>query len=169
MAAACSNGTVLVFRPKEVTNVESWAAESEFVASSNGVTAIAWSQCSYQPFMLAVGCCSKPSLDLSLLEKPIERAPEDLLQIWWLNEKTGKYESDAESIPENHKETIKDVAWAPFMGRSYHILLSCSMDCDLTFWKVNIATNKEGEMMGVKVKVMSRVKLEAIVVFECKE
>ena len=159
LVAGCSNGAILIFRPKEIFSVENWVAEFEFVASTNGITSISWSQCSYEPLMLAIGCCSKPSSDLFV----IEDTHEGLVQIWWINEKAGVCERAIKDIKENHKETVNDVAWAPFMARSFHILLSCSIDCSIIFWKINPEINKEGDMVDIHIDIMNKINLELIV------
>ena len=35
-----------------------------------------------------------------------------------------------------HKQVIHDVAWAPSVGRSYHLLASASKDRALSIWKL---------------------------------
>ena len=152
LAAACSNGVVSIFKPKEIFNVENWIAEFEFLASSFGVTSISWSQCIYEPPMIAVGCYSKPYSDYEITTKASrELNSKDILQIWWSNEKTGKYEISENKFSATHTKTVKDVAWAPFMGRSHHILLSCSIDGKLVFWKVKEILNKEDEWIGISI------------------
>jgi len=125
--------------------------------------------------MLAIGCCDKSSSDFTVPAKisgntsPVAEKEkiltEEMLQIWWGNEKLGKYEFAGKGSGANHLKTITDVAWAPFIGRSYHILASISQDMKLILWKITNEINKENELEISKMEILKNITIEAIVFF----
>ncbi|XP_074644859.1 protein SEC13 homolog [Tubulanus polymorphus] len=77
----------------------------------------------------------------SLLESPGGQRPplvkrfvsggcDDLVKIW--KEEDGNWVEEQKL--EGHSDWVRDVAWAPSIGLSKHIIASCSQDCRVIIW-----------------------------------
>ncbi len=55
-----------------------------------------------------------------------------------------------------HTSTINDVAWAPLVGRSYHMIASCSRDM-IIVWKVTVRDIFNPEMIIYKEPLIEAV------------
>jgi hypothetical protein len=60
---------------------------------------------------------------------------ESLLQIYFKKEDKTGFSLYSNKFNEGHNSTINDVAWAPLMGRSFHMISTCSRDT-IIVWKV---------------------------------
>ena len=60
---------------------------------------------------------------------------ESLLQIYCKNQ-TQNYTLYAKLFKGGHTASINDASWAPLVGRSYHMIASCSKDQSIIVWKV---------------------------------
>ncbi len=141
--------------------------DSGFFANSAGVTSVSWNQCIYEPPMLLVGCNDRMVLDASPKQPaPMEKQgpAEELLQIWWLNEKLNRCEKVKVSLKEMlHARSITDVAWAPHVGRSFHMLASASKDTKIVLWKLTIDFNKEGGVEDMAMNYQSILQCDYVV------
>lgn len=62
---------------------------------------------------------------------------ESLVQIYCKADgQSSNYTLYAKLFKDGHDATVNDVAWAPLMGRSYHMIASCSRDTKVIIWKV---------------------------------
>lgn len=102
--------------------------QDEFEADSEGATCLSWNTSRFDTPMLLVGGCGKGHN----------------VKVWGYNADYRKWEVYAEF---GHKEVIHDVAWAPSVGRSYHLLASASKDRTLSMWKLT----SEGGRVSVKL------------------
>ena len=75
-------------------------------AAEHGVTSLSWSDCSFEPPKLVVGGYSK------------------LATVWTCD--AGKWIQECTLDP--HDGVVHDVAWAPVMGRSYHLIATASRE-----------------------------------------
>jgi len=60
---------------------------------------------------------------------------ESLLQIYYKKGNSSNFTLYSNKFKNGHKMTINDVAWAPLVGRSFHMIASCSNDA-IIVWKV---------------------------------
>ena len=144
LAAACSDGDITIYRPKDIFTTDSWTLEDFSFHANFPVVSIAWSQCIYEPPMLAIGCADRSN------SKP----PESYLQIWI--EVDNKFINSKE-VPEKHYcKSITDVAWAPFIGRAFHMLATTSEDKNLSLWKVKTKIKEDGKWSSLKVEFLCK-------------
>ena len=153
LAAAFSDGMIRIFRPKEILSTEGWMVDNYSFTLPYEIRCISWSQCIYEPPMLAIGCAKKST------------ESEDLLQIWF--EKTGEQETIFVNLGVsgiiNYKKTITDVAWAPFIGKTFNLLAVASEDKLLTLWKICGKISGKGDCGALNIEMFSIEALSAIV------
>jgi len=104
-------------------NLSHWPLQHEFEADSEGVTCLSWNTSRFDTPMLVVGGCGKVNN----------------VKVWGYDSSFNKWNVVVSLT--GHKEVIHDVAWAPSVGRSYHLLASASKDRTLSIWKL---TSEEG-------------------------
>ena len=122
----CVTGATSVGADKTLARVV--PSQDEFEADSEGATCLSWNTSRFDTPMLLVGGCGKGHN----------------VKVWGYNADYRKWEVYAEF---GHKEVIHDVAWAPSVGRSYHLLASASKDRTLSMWKLT----SEGGRVSVKL------------------
>jgi hypothetical protein len=65
----------------------------------------------------------------------LEGENESLLQIYFKKNEKSNFTLYSKKFVNGHTTTINDVAWAPLVGRSFHMIASCSKD-SIMVWKV---------------------------------
>ena len=113
--------------------------------------------------MLAIGCNDKSSLDASLKLPGDKAGAEDLFQLWICNEKGNRFENAKTHSENQHTKSITDVAWAPYVGRSFHMIVSPSKDLKLILWRFCISFSKDGEIEDLNLKHIAMVAFNYVV------
>ena len=62
---------------------------------------------------------------------------DSLLQIYYKKDDKTGFSLYCNKFANGHSTTINDVAWAPLMGRSFHMIASCSKET-IVVWKVTV-------------------------------
>jgi len=127
LATGSSDGFVRIYEAADVTNLAHWSIMEEFESQKGGVACISWnlSPLDTRP-MIAVGS-SDPGV-----------------KIWEYNETYRKW-VHVETLLGNkpHTGAIRDVSWAPNMGRTYHLIATASKDQSIKIWKLQIQPEKQ--------------------------
>jgi WD40 repeat protein len=106
--------------------------------SEHGLTCIAWNDCPFEPAKIAVGGYSKIARVLSL-----ER--NTLKEVWC-------FSFSFQSVTDlqlmvcvfflqecelgEHSSPVQDIAWAPAMGRSFHLIATASRESSFKVWNL---------------------------------
>ncbi len=90
--------------------------------NSYGVTAISWSPNVYAPSTIVLGCRDKSV---------------GSLQLWTFAESLNKY------VRADDKKAVGlypviSLAWAPFMGRDYHLIAAATEDTKVSLWRAEM-------------------------------
>lgn len=117
LAAATDDGFVNVYEFTDVTDMAQRRV-TKFEASKVGATAIAWSTARFFPPMLVVG------------------ANDGAVTIWAYSENFRQWQQVYNLSIDAHTSCVHDVAWAPDIGRTNHIIATCSKDRTLRIWNV---------------------------------
>ena len=126
--ASCSNdGIVRIYEALDITNLSQWQITDQFEVTegeSKGTTCLAWNTSPFDAATIAVGTQSSSP------------------QIWQYNDKFRKWEliavlgKDSSQKEGGHKDSIHDIAWAPNLGRSYHLVATASKDRTAKIWQL---------------------------------
>lgn len=119
LATASADGNVRVYEATDVTNLSQWPLLDDFESEKRGVLSLAWNPHPFERHMLAVASHNK--------EAPVK--------MWEYNEALRRWVHVA-SIA-GHTDAVHDVAWAPFVGRSYHIIATASKDRTVRLWTLD--------------------------------
>ncbi len=120
--ATCSlDGRVRIYESTDVMNLSVWPLVEEFEASKKDCFAVSWNPNPFDPPMLAVGSQSS-------------------VKVWEYHHKYQKWQSVVEL--DGFGDIIHDVAWAPNMGRTYHLIATASKDGFVRIHKISSAANK---------------------------
>ena len=112
--------------------------------------------------MFVLGTNDRSALELGA--KTSERqSPEELLLVMMYSEKNNKYERLTKFKQEGHTRAITDVAWAPLMGRSYHVIASASKDSHVNLWRFDLRCIGENEVESAIIASLTSISFDAIV------
>jgi nucleoporin SEH1 len=126
LAAASGDGAVRVYEVTDVMNLTHWPLADEFRGDGGlAVTSIAWCPSQFDAAMLAVGGLS------------------GTVRVWGWAPSSRKWLPMLEFA--RHAGRLHDVAWAPNMGRSYHLIASAGADGLLCVWKLLPDDPTDGE------------------------
>lgn len=122
LAAACADGRLRIYEATDIFDLNKWDIVAEFQVedvvvnsenssfdnkrSEHGLTCVAWNDCPFEPARLVVGGYSKKAVVYSLDRNTLRE----------------------ECILGDHNNAVHDVAWAPAMGRSYHLIATASRE-----------------------------------------
>lgn len=95
--------------------------------SEHGLTSLAWNDCPFEPGRLAVGGFSKRVVIYSVAESTLNEVQSIFLQFFMCNLSPSFFICAQECVI-THNNPISDIAWAPAMGRSYHIIAVASRE-----------------------------------------
>lgn len=107
-------------------------------SQTGGVNCLDWNPNPFDPAMIAVG------------------TNDNTAKIYMYNDKLRKWElyctlpgtpGDADA----HQGPILDIAWAPNMGRSYHMIATASKDKTVRIWRLEPGKSGKGEVKLIKV------------------
>lgn len=146
IAAGAADGMVRVYEAIDVTNLAHWPLQDSFEGGreggrEGGVTSLSWNKCRFDPPMMVVGGSGGG------------------VRVW-----VGREEGQSgghggrrwEMLCELSRggggggEGVRDVAWAPKMGRSYHLIATAGRDNKLRIHTLRREEEeeREGERRG---------------------
>ena len=111
LATASADGVVRLYEAIDVMNLNHWPMSQCFDADAEselGVTALSWCSGRFEPPMLAVGSSSGQ------------------VSVWRFSDASRQWQA-AYQLPE-HGRSVLDVAWAPNLGRSFHLVATTGRD-----------------------------------------
>ena len=130
LAIAVADGTVKMHTSKDLNNLTQWAELCTVKTTSLGCTSLSWNPAFDEPMMFIVGCTTQQHMH-DVQAPPLQgAAPSDdnLLQIYLKDGPTSAFTLYTSAFRPAHTHPVNDVQWAPLMGRSYHMIASCSHD-----------------------------------------
>lgn len=115
--ATCSgDGFVRIYEAIDVINLAHWPLMEEFEAEKRGANSISWCSSPFERPMLAVG------------------SNETVAKVWEYNDKLRRWQVVARL--DTHTGAVHDVAWAPSLGRSFHLIATASYDTFVRIFKL---------------------------------
>jgi nucleoporin SEH1 len=136
---------------------------AQFSVNSCGVTCISWNPCVYQPPMFVVGANDKSGFEAGARPTTERQRGDELLMVWMYSQKKNSYEPLVKFESEGHSKTITDVAWAPLMGRSYHVIASASKDCRVILWRLDLTCLEETDVEFHSISTLAGLPFTCIV------
>jgi len=122
--ASCSlDGRVRIYEAPDPMNLAVWHLLEEFEAAKKDCFCLSWNSSPFDPPMLVV-------------------ASENSVKVWEYNQKFQKWQAVVEL--EGHEDNVHDVAWAPNMGRTYHLIATACKDQYVRIYKLKPSANKPG-------------------------
>jgi len=122
IACASSDGTISVHTYKENNTWDT----VKFPAHQIGVNAVSWAP-SVAPASLV-----NATVSTSSPRRLVSAGCDNLVKIWIFNE--GDSSWNLEHTLEEHKDWVRDVAWAPNIGLPTNIIASASQDNHVAIW-----------------------------------
>ncbi|KAJ3306228.1 epoxide hydrolase, soluble (sEH) [Kappamyces sp. JEL0829] len=113
LACCAADGILRIYEAMDPMNVSSWALTDDFEISAagrepEGQFCLSWCPSRLLPPMLVVGCGKEHSAKIFRLDGQNHWLPFEILP--------------------NHGGIVRDVAWAPNMGRSYQLIATACSD-----------------------------------------
>ena len=134
----CSkDGHIRIYSAEDPFNLSHWRLLDEFESHRYGCTRFSWNMNSRDIASMAVVGSDYP-------EGEGKSASE--VKIWAVGKNGSNWRVVA--VLQGHEGEVNDVCWAANMGRSYHILATCSRDKTVRVWKVS--GNFETEIPGIE-------------------
>jgi len=131
LATCCLDGQVRIYESSDVMNLSSWPLSEEFAAAKRNCYCLTWNPSAFDPPMLAVGS-------------------QDNVKIWECHPKLQRWQSVADlevsGGPGGHEDEVHDIAWAPNMGRTYHLIATACKDQFVRIWKLKYTKAKKYEV-----------------------
>lgn len=119
--ALCSiDGYVRVYQCEDLVKLNYWPLTDEFEACSQGCSSVAW-------------CPSRTYPDVPALAIGGNAGS---MGIWEYDETFRKWVCAA-TIGAHSAGPVMDIAWAPLLGRRYHLIATCGKDCAVKIWQVS--------------------------------
>lgn len=78
-----------------------------------------------------------------------------MVQIFAYIDSKKEYNCIANLSENGHKDTVTDAEWAPQFGRSFHMIATCSKDCQLIIWRLDLIyeiNNEHFDKIELKAK-----------------
>mmetsp|Transcript_5985 Transcript_5985/g.10681 ORF Transcript_5985/g.10681 Transcript_5985/m.10681 type:complete len:336 (-) Transcript_5985:110-1117(-) len=125
LATCSSDGMIRIYEADDVMNLENWSRSQSFAATNerDGATCLSWNTSRFDVPMLVVG--GKGFVCLLVLDST-----------------TRRWQHVVNMPMVNSNFAVNDVAWAPNMGRSYHLIAAAvSNRQPLEVWRVKMDPN----------------------------
>jgi len=132
LATCSTDGFVRIYEALDIMNLNHWPLIAEFESHKTGSNCISWNPSPFDRPMIVVG----------------SKDPD--VKVWELDE-TGKWK--VLYTLSGHAEEVHDVAWAPNLGRTYHLIASASKDKTVRIWRIP-TTKLSGESGPQQVAVL---------------
>jgi nucleoporin SEH1 len=115
--ATCSgDGFVRIYEAIDVVHLGHWPFLEEFEAEKRGANSLAWCMSPFDRPMICVG------------------SSDTVAKVWEFNEKHRRWQVIARL--DTHTGPVHDIAWAPNLGRSYHLIATASDDHFVRIFKL---------------------------------
>lgn len=116
--ATCSlDGYIRIYEAIDVTDLSCWSMDDfEACKGGGGASSVTWNPSPFDPPCLLVGT----------------KSPEAI--VWQYNKATRRWEVLHEL--KGHTDEVHSVAWAPNLGRSFHLVATASKDKTVRIWKL---------------------------------
>lgn len=108
LASAAHDGLIRVYECSDPTALTPWPLAESFDAGRKDCSALAWNPHPFEPAGLAV-------------------AAGNTARVWEFNEPHQRWSCLA-SLPGHGNTTVHDIAWAPALCRSFHLIATASAD-----------------------------------------
>lgn len=108
LATCSADGFVRIYEAIDAMNLSQWPLMEEFQSHTKGIACLSWNPSPSSTPALVVG------------------SQDGSLKVWEYNDTHRRWQV-AENLTSN-SEPINDVAWAPNMGRSFHLIATASKD-----------------------------------------
>jgi nucleoporin SEH1 len=145
LATASADGYIRIYEAPDVFNLNKWDVLLEYQVedtqssssassstSEHGLTCLAWCDCPFEPAKIAVGGYSRRAVVFTL-----ER--NNTLKV--------------ECVLGEHANAVHDIAWAPSMGRSYHLI--CTASREPKFYIHTLRRKADGSLELQSVQAMA--------------
>lgn len=109
-------GIVRLYEAMDVMNLSQWSSEASFAADEKECTSLSWNPSPFEPPMMVVGGRGGAA-------------------VWEYNEQVRSWQRTT-ALP-GHRDTVHGVAWAPNMGRSYHLVATACKDRRLRVFRLS--------------------------------
>ena len=118
-------GIVNIHIAKDLNNLTQWQEVHKVETNSLGCTCLSWNPAFDEPQIFIVGC-NASGKSAQAQENQAQENEDSLLQIYYKKTNQSNFTLYSNKFNNGHKMTINDVAWAPLVGRSFHMVASCS-------------------------------------------
>jgi len=125
LACGSSDGRISIISPN--SEGTAWDTSKQIEAHDRGVTSVSWA-----PHQIPLGDGSEAA------QQFVSGGCDNVVKLWtwekddWKGEKIGE-----------HKDWVRDVAWAPGLGVSTHTVASCSQNGELCIWQQEPSVSNE--------------------------
>ncbi|KAI8801028.1 WD40-repeat-containing domain protein [Cladochytrium replicatum] len=139
-ASVGANGKVRIYEAIDIVDLTNWTITEEFdlydgEGEPDSHHCLSWSKSRFQPQMLVVGCGLKNTARVFRLDGNSKWSP--------IHELTG------------HQGVVTDVAWAPYMGRSYQMIATSSKDGHVRLFKLSEDTESNKSKGGIGAAILN--------------
>ncbi|KAH6573306.1 hypothetical protein BASA50_007895 [Batrachochytrium salamandrivorans] len=149
LATSGADGILRIYEAMDVVNLSAWTLMEEFEIvsggskESDGIYCLSWCQSRMEPQMLVVGCGRENSAKIYRIDSHGKWMPFEALF--------------------GHGDTVCDVAWAPTMGRNYHLIATACKDGHVRIFKLTEDTTRPGAVVphGLQSRKQFRVYMVA--------
>lgn len=131
IATASADGVVRMYEAIDVLNLSHWPLQEEFMADKSGALCVSWNESRFDMPMVVVG------------------GNEPIARVWAYNSAFHRWQNVADL--KGHTDAVHDVAWAPNMGRSYHLIATASKDRSFRIYKLSLANDHGSDYMVEQV------------------
>eukprot|EP01083_Nonionella_stella_P148056 468095_1 len=121
LATCAQDGNVRIYEAMDVMNLNSWSLVEQFQVSDKESCCIGWNESPLDPHQMAVGTYKSA-------------------KIWEYNPEYKRWQAVAELT--GHTDAVYDVAWAPKMGRTFHLIATACKDGRVRLFKLR---NEKGK------------------------